>query len=135
MKHTYEKRENLLAQVTNANCGQLNDVMRRLVKGLPYVLEDFENTNIQNKGVVSIGEYRILTLKNEAKQVSYVYKEGEFLGRCSSSHEYFVFPSYTEGLFETHLLLGNGRWIITSFNEMCEHLQCRYSSPMGMRVV
>lgn len=133
--NTLERRKLLLEQISLTKTGRLTGVMEHRIKGLPGIIEDFENSTMENKGIVSIGEYTILTLRNILKQVSYVYRDGVLLGKHISKNEYLVLPSSSKGLFETHTMLGNGRWMITAFDENAKYVTHTYSSPVGMRVV
>lgn len=128
-----ERRKSILNQINAMNTGPVEKDMEVKLKGLPGIIEDFENSKMENKGIVSIGDFIILSLKNKIKQVSYVYRDGVFLGKHISKNEYLVLPSSSKGLFETHTMLGNGRWLITAFSENAKYVNHRYSAPMGMR--
>ena len=94
-------------------------------KGLPGIIEDFGTSQIENRGLLTIGEFSIITLKNKLKQISYIYKQGELIGKHISEKEYIVLPSSTKGLFETYLRLSNGRWLVTAFNENAKYIDHR----------
>ena len=92
---------------------------------MPGIIEDFGTSKIENKGVLTIGEYAVMTLKNASKQISYVYKEGILLGKYISKKEYTILPSSTVGLFETYTELNNGSWFVACFDEFAKHVSRR----------
>lgn len=122
-------KKTVIEQLSLEPKGTLNDKAKRLFLMLNLAGEHFGSKTVSLVGTLSIGPYSVLTMENKEKQVSYVYKEDQFLGFSTAKPGSITLPSCKQGLYETHIPR-QGNWVVNDYSETASYLGHRFEKAV-----